>query len=186
MSGDGNDDTRDTDLRYPIGQFSHRGPVPNDLLGRWIDQIEELPQQMQRAVAGLTDEQLDTRYRPDGWTLRQVVHHVPDSHLNAYIRFKWALTEDKPTIKVYDEKAWAELPDVPLVPIETSLGFLSLLHAKWVTLLRALGAGDWARRFVHPEWGTQDLAWTTGAYAWHGRHHLAHITTTVEREGWKA
>jgi len=172
------------DLRYPIGRFSHRGPVADDLLARWIDEIEALPQQMQKVVAGLTDEQLDTRYRPGGWTLRQVVHHVPDSHLHSYVRFKWALTEDQPTIKTYDEAAWAELPDVQVVPVETSLGLLSLLHAKWVALLRVLTPEQWAQRFVHPEWGAQNLSWATGVYAWHGRHHLAHITTTVEREGW--
>lgn len=171
-------------LRYPIGLFDHTGPVTDADLTRWIDEIEALPDQMRRAVAGLTDAQLDTPYRPSGWTLRQVVHHVPDSHLNCYVRFKWALTEDEPTIKPYDERCWAALADVRLVPVATSLDFLALLHTKWVALLRALSREQWARRFVHPAAGPAELAWTVGSYAWHGRHHLAHITRTVKREGW--
>ena len=172
------------DLRYPIGPFEHDGPVSGTDLDRWIGQIEALPEQMRRAVSGLTEDHLDTPYRPGGWTLRQVVHHVPDSHLNSYVRFKWALTEDEPTIKAYDEVAWAELPDVQRVPVETSLDFLALLHAKWVVLLRSLSRDQLARRFVHPVSGPVDLATTVGSYAWHGRHHLANITRTAEREGW--
>lgn len=174
-----------TDLRYPIGLFDHGDPVSDGDLARWIDQIETLPDQMRRAVTGLTDSQLDTPYRPGGWTLRQVIHHVPDSHLNSYVRFKWALTEGEPTIKAYDEQRWAELTDYRTVPIETNLDFLTLLHAKWVALLRSLSREQLSRRFVHPVSGPADLARTVGSYAWHGRHHLAHITTTIERKGWQ-
>ena len=172
------------DLRYPIGQFEREGAVTEDAVARWIAEIEALPDQMRQAVSGLSDDQLDTRYRPGGWTLRQVVHHVPDSHLNSYIRFKWALTEEEPAIKVYDEALWAELADYRLVPIETSLDFLALLHAKWVALLRSLSREQLSRTLVHPDLGVVVLDWYIGSYAWHGRHHLAHITTTVEREGW--
>lgn len=124
------------DLRYPIGQFAHSEPLTEEGLTLWISQIEALPAQLRTAVQGLSAEQLDTRYRPAGWTLRQVVHHLPDSHLNSYIRFKWTLTEDEPVIKPYDEQAWAELADYHVVPIEASLTFLEALHAKWVSLLR--------------------------------------------------
>ena len=173
-----------SDLRYPIGRFDHDGPVPDADLDRWIGQIEALPEQFRRAVDGLTDAQLATVYRPGGWTLRQVIHHVPDSHLNAYVRFKWALTEDDPVIKTYFEDRWAGLPDLRATPVATNLDFLALLHAKWVALLRSLSRADFDRRFLHPEWGPTSLAWAAGSYAWHGRHHLAHITTTAGREGW--
>ncbi len=173
-----------TDLRYPIGRFEHQGEVTEKELGRWLDEIEALPAAVRQAVAGLSDEQLDTPYRPGGWTLRQVVHHIPDSHLNSYVRFKWALTEDEPAIKTYEEARWAELADYRTVPIETSLDFLDLLHQKWAALLRSLTPEQWSRRFVHPEWGKIDLATTLGVYAWHGRHHLAHITTIAERHDW--
>ena len=174
-----------SDLRYPIGRFEHEGPVTDADLEEWLGQIEELPAQMRGAVAGLDDEQLDTRYRPGGWTLRQVVHHVPDSHVNAYVRFKWTLTEDEPVIKAYHEDRWAELADTQVVPVETSLDFLTSLHAKWVALMRSLTREELGRRFRHPETGKLvELAWMVGLYAWHGRHHLAHIQTTVSREGW--
>ena len=173
-----------TDLRYPIGEFEPPAAVTDEDLERWLGEIDALPQAVRGAVAGLSGEQLDTRYRPGGWTLRQVVHHLPDSHLNSYLRFKWALTEDEPTIKTYDEVRAAELADYRLVPVETSLDFLELLHRKWVILLRALTPEQWSRGFVHPDLGRLDLATTAGLYAWHGRHHLAHITTTAERLGW--
>jgi hypothetical protein len=173
-----------SDLRYPIGRFEHSGPVEQEDLARWISHIEELPARMAEAVEGLTEAQLDTPYRPGGWTIRQVAHHVPDSHLNAYVRFKWTLTEERPSIKAYDEKAWSELADYRLTPVATSLEFLHLLHAKWVVLLRSLEPAQWQREFVHPEWGTVSLALTAGTYAWHGRHHVAHINRAVEREGW--
>ena len=172
------------DLRYPIGEFEPPAEVTEEDLEGWLDEIEALPRALRAAVAGLSDEQLDTRYRPGGWTLRQVVHHLSDSHLNSYIRFKWTLTEDEPAIKTYEEARWAELADYRELPVETSLDFLELLHRRWVTLLRALTPEQWSRRFVHPEWGKVDLATTAAIYAWHGRHHLAHITTTAERLGW--
>ena len=182
-----------TNLRYPIGKFEHDGPVSGEDLEHWLGQLEALPEQLGQlealpeqlrdAVTGLTAEQLETPYRPSGWTLRQVVHHVPDSHLNSYLRFKWALTEDEPLIKPYDEARWAELVDYRVVPIETNLDFLALLHAKWVALLRALPREQLARRFVHPVLGPVELAWNVGLYAWHGRHHLAHVADTVQREG---
>ncbi len=171
-------------LRYPIGHFELDGPVTDDDLAFWIGQIEVLPEEIREAVSDLTDEQLDTPYRPGGWTIRQVVHHLSDSHLNSYVRFKWALTEDEPTIKAYDEKRWAELAEYRELPIETSLEFLALLHAKWAVLLRSLTREQLARRFVHPESGPTELAWNVGNYAWHGRHHLAHVTRAIEREGW--
>lgn len=172
------------DPRYPIGQFEHDGPVAAADIVRWIEEIEDLPSLVRQAVAGLRAEQLATRYRPGGWTLSQVVHHLLDSHLNSYIRFKWTLTEDEPAIKTYEEARWAELADYEIVSLESTLDFLELLHARWGALLRSLSPEQLARRFVHPEWGTVDLGWNIGNYAWHGRHHLAHITTTVEREGW--
>ena len=172
------------DLRYPIGKFDHGETVTPDDLASWIHEIEVLPQRMQDAVTRLTNEQLDVRYRPEGWTLRQVVHHVPDSHLNSYVRFKWALTEDEPLIKAYEEGRWAELPDTRAVPVETSLALLTHLHVRWVGLLRALSPEQLGRRFVHPESGPTRLDRAVGLYAWHGRHHLAHITRTIEREGW--
>ncbi|MBW3564403.1 MAG: putative metal-dependent hydrolase [Acidobacteria bacterium] len=172
------------DPRYPIGQFEHDGVITTEQTSLWIDQIEELPSRMRAAVEQLDENQLDVRYRDGGWTLRQVAHHVPDSHLNAYVRFKWALTEDEPTIKPYDESLWAELADYRLVPVEVSLAFLESLHVKLVALLRALSSDDLTCRYIHPEAGMLDLARTIGIYAWHGRHHLAHITTTAQREGW--
>lgn len=173
------------DLRYPIGQFDHTGPVTDADLRGWLGDIEALPEQMRLAIAGLTDQQLDTRYRPDGWTLRQVVHHVPDSHLNAYVRCKWALTEDTPRIKAYHEERWAELTDYRTVPVSSSLEFLGVLHRKWLGLLRSLSREELSRKFLHPESGVTPLDRTIGMYAWHGRHHLAHITTAVKREGWR-
>ena len=171
-------------LRFPIGTFSHSGPVTDADRAAWISDLDALPAQMHAALDGLTDAQLDTPYRPGGWTLRQVAHHVPDSHLNAYTRFKLALTEDTPTIRPYAEAEWARLPDVDATSIGTSLALLSALHARWTTLLRALPPEAWARTFLHPESGRTRLDLALGSYAWHGRHHLAHITTTAERHGW--
>ncbi len=172
-----------TDLRYPIGQFEHTGPVERTDRDRWIDDIAALPEAMRSAVVGISEDRLDTPYRPGGWTLRQVIHHVPDSHLNAYVRVKWTLTEDAPTITAYDEAAWAELADIRTTPIRTSLDLLESLHARWTMLLRHLTDDDWARTYVHPVSGPQRLDYTVGSYAWHGRHHLAHITTTLDRLG---
>ena len=173
-----------SDPRYPIGKFDHEGIASSEQIAGWIDDIELLPRLLRTAVEPLSEAQLDTPYRTGGWTLRQVVHHIPDSHLNSYIRFKWALTEDEPLIKAYDEGHWAELSDYRLTPVEVSLGLLEQLHARWVVLLRGLSSEDLSRRYRHPEAGTTDLARTIGLYAWHGRHHLAHITATTEREGY--
>ncbi len=170
-------------VKYPIGEFSHTGPITSAMISAWIDEIAALPDEMRAAIRDLTPEQLDTPYRPGGWTLRQVVHHVADSHLNSYVRFKWALTEDRPAIKTYFEERWAELPDYR-EPLELSLDFLELLHKRWVVLLRSLDEAALSREFVHPDSGLVSLAKNVGIYAWHGRHHVAHITTLRERMGW--
>ena len=171
------------DLRYPIGEFSPPRDIQRDRIDAWIDDIAALPTDLRRTVAPLSDVQLDTPYRPGGWTVRQLVHHLPDSHLNSLIRCKWALTEDRPSIKAYDEKAWALLPDCR-EPVDVSLDLLEALHRRWVGLLRALSGTELQREFVHPDSGPTTLAETVGAYAWHGRHHLAHIERLIEREGW--
>ncbi len=176
--------TEAPDLRYPIGHFSPPDTtVTQDQLDRWIDDIAALPSDLRSAVSALSENQLDTPYRPGGWTVRQVVHHLPDSHMNSLIRFKWALTEDRPLIKAYDEKGWAVLPDCRK-PIGHSLDLLDALHRRWVDLLRGLSGPQLRREFVHPESGPVVLAVTVGAYAWHGRHHLAHIERLIELEGW--
>ncbi len=173
------------DLRYPIGRFEWRGENSEDDRRRYLDEIEQAPAHLRAAVAGLSEEQLDTRYRPGGWTVRQVVHHVPDSHLNSYARFRLALTEDEPTIKPYDESRWAELTDARTAPIEVSLAFLESLHRRWVLLLRSLSPADYARQFRHPELGAVSLDRNLALYAWHGRHHVAHVRSLRERMGWK-
>jgi DinB superfamily len=173
------------DLQYPIGPFAWPADVSADQRRRYIDEIEQAPAHLRTAVTGLTGEQLDTPYRPGGWTVRQVVHHVPDSHLNSYLRFKLALTEDEPTIKPYDQSRWAELADVRMAPVETSLVLLESLHHRWVSLLRSLSEADFARTFRHPEIGIVRLDRNLALYAWHGRHHVAHITSLGERMGWK-
>jgi len=173
-----------TDPRYPTGRFvPDANPTP-ETRARHIEAISGLPPRMRRAVAGLSDQQFNTPYREGGWTVRKVVHHVPDSHLNAYIRFKWAVTEDNPTIKAYDEAVWAELKDSQLTPIDVSLAMLEALHARWVVLLRSLKPQDFQRKFVHPESGPHDVDWLLSLYAWHGNHHVAHITGLRERMGW--
>ena len=148
-----------------------------------IVHVEQLPARLRAVVEPLTDAQLDTPYRPDGWTVRQVVHHLADSHLNSLVRFKWALTEERPTIKAYYEERWAELADYA-APLELALAWLDTLHARWVVLLRALTPDQLAREFVHPDSGPTRLDVNVGIYAWHGRHHLAHVTSLIEREGW--
>lgn len=172
------------DLRYPIGLFKFEGSVTEDQRERFIDQIEGTPAKLRAAVEGLSPEQLDTPYRPGGWTVRQLVHHLPDSHLNSYTRFKLALTEDEPTIKPYYEDRWAELDDARNAPIEISLALLESLHQRWVLLLRSLAPQDFARTFRHPELGVVSLDKNVSLYAWHGRHHVAHITSLRERMEW--
>ncbi|MDQ2974268.1 MAG: putative metal-dependent hydrolase [Acidobacteriota bacterium] len=172
------------DLRYPIGQFEYQGTLSNELRHELIDQIAATPERMRTAVQGLSEEQLNTPYRPEGWTVRQVVHHVPESHLNSYIRFKLAITEDEPTIKPYFEDRWAKLDDANTAPVELSLNLLDALHERWVWFLRSLNDEDFQRTFRHPELGTVSLDKNVALYAWHGRHHVAHITSLRERRGW--
>ncbi|HLF84196.1 MAG TPA: bacillithiol transferase BstA [Blastocatellia bacterium] len=173
-----------TDLRFPIGPFKLEGAPTDEDIRRAIDEISEAPATLRTAVEGLSTEQLDTPYRPSGWTVRQVVHHVPDSHLNSYCRFKLALTEDEPTIKAYREDRWAELEDSRATPIEVSLALLESLHNRWVLLLKSLAPADFQRTFRHPDIGVVTLAQNVCLYAWHGRHHVAHITSLRERMGW--
>jgi len=172
------------DLRYPIGKFSFDGSLSEQMKQAFIDDIARTPENLRAAVRGLSPEQLNTPYRPGGWTVRQVVHHVPDSHLNSYVRYKLALTEDEPTIKPYAEDRWAELADSKSTPLEVSLTLLESLHDRWVRLLRSLNNEDWKRTFRHPDLGTMTLEKTLALYSWHGRHHVAHITRLREREGW--
>lgn len=172
------------DLRYPIGKFSFAGECSEAQREQWIRDIEELPAKLIEAVSGLSEEQLDLPYRDGGWTVRQVVHHLGDSHMNSVIRFKLALTEDAPTIKPYYEDRWAELGDSVGVDIALSIRLLESLHAKWAILLRAMDEADYARTFIHPESKrTIRLDYNLGLYAWHGKHHVAHITSLRERMG---
>ncbi len=175
----------ETDLRYPVGKFSWDAAVSEAEHPKLIAQIADAPGALRSAVAGLSSDRLETPYRPGGWTVKQVVHHLPDSHLNAYTRFKLALTENQPTIKPYDEAAWAKLADSQKVPIDVSLTLLESLHVRWVALMRSMGAADFARTLRHPEHDrVLTLAQMLGLYAWHGRHHVAHITALRKREGW--
>ena len=171
------------DLRYPVGTYAPPEAITEHDVDGWIDEIRALPADLRRTVASLSDDQMDMPYRPGGWTVRQVVHHLFDSHLNSYVRFKWTLTEDRPLIKAYDEKSWAELPDSQ-GPVAPSLDALEALHARWTDLLSRLSWSELQREFVHPEGGAVPLARNVGLYAWHGRHHLAHIERLKEREGW--
>jgi len=172
------------DLRYPIGKYTPPQEATPALRQQAIDSIAATPAKLKAALSGLHDAQLDTPYRDGGWTVRQVAHHVPDSHLNAYVRFRLALTEDQPTIKPYEEARWAELADAKSAPVAVSLALLEPLHDRWVRLLRSLTAADFARTFVHPEHGVRTLDWMLFLYAWHGRHHTAHITELREQKGW--
>jgi hypothetical protein len=172
------------DLRYPIGKFHYDGPLTEEQKNRSLGDMASAPVTLRSVVTGLSETQLDTPYRPGGWTVRQVVHHVPDSHMNAYIRFKLALTEDEPAIKPYEQQLWAELDDTKSTPIDVSLTLLDSLHDRWVRLLRSLTSKDWKRTFRHPELGDVSLDKNLALYAWHGRHHVAHITELRKREGW--
>ncbi len=172
-----------SDPRYPIGKWP-KDPFTPEHKKQWIADVAAAPARLRAAVEGLSAQQLDTPYRDGGWTVRQVVHHVPESHMNAYIRFKLALTEDVPTIKPYAEDLWAKLEDVPKTPIEVSLALLDNLHERWVILLKSLSDQDFARKFRHPEMGELTLGLNLGLYAWHGKHHVAHITTLRDRMGW--
>ncbi|MEX2179108.1 MAG: putative metal-dependent hydrolase [Gemmatimonadaceae bacterium] len=174
------------DLKYPIGKFTRPAkPLVQADRKQMIEAIGQTPAWMRAAVQGLTDAQLDTPYRPGGWTVRQVAHHMPDSHMNAYCRFKLALTEDTPTIKPYDEAKWAELPDAQSKLVEHSLTLLDSLHTRWVFMLTRMKAADFARKLAHPEWDAPlSLDAMLALYAWHGKHHAAHITRLRERSGW--
>jgi hypothetical protein len=173
------------DLQYPIGKFQWEGVITDERRAQLIDQIKQAPAQLRQALAGLTEEQIDSTYRPGGWTVRQVVHHLPDSHMNLYVRFRLALTEDEPTIKPYNQEHWAALEDARTAPVELSLSLLESLHRRFVLLLRSLRPEDFARTFRHPELGVVTLDKYLGMAAWHGRHHIAHITSLRERMGWK-
>ncbi|MCM3759569.1 putative metal-dependent hydrolase [Alkalihalobacillus oceani] len=171
------------DERYPIGQFEYSGDPSSTVIKGWIEEVERMPAALRTAIAGLDEEQLNTPYRVGGWTVRQVVHHLADSHINAYTRFKLALTEENPTILPYDQQKWAELADSQL-PIDVSLQLIDALHERWVSLLRSLSPADLEKVFIHPEIGQVKLGWNIGNYAWHGKHHVAHITSLRVRKGW--
>jgi hypothetical protein len=166
------------DPRYPVGKADPNDTTP---LPEAIETIASLPRDLQKAVARLTMKQLETPYRDGGWTARQVVHHLADSHLNCYVRFRLALTEDSPTIKPYDEKAWAELSDAKSGPLDMSIALIDGLHTRWAALMRSMSADDFQRAFVHPERGSMTLEKTARLYAWHCRHHLAHIAISESR-----
>lgn len=172
------------ELRFPTGRFTPPATYDPERRRQLIDVIAETPARLRAAVRGLNDKQLDTPYRPDGWTVRQVVHHLPDSHLNSYVRFKLALTEDTPTIKPYDEARWAELHDAVTMPVEPSLTLLESLHARWVSLLRSMTEADFARTLKHPEHGERPLDHFLALYAWHGPHHVAQISNLRARMRW--
>lgn len=172
------------DPSYPIGKFSFPQSVTAQQRETWINEIAAAPGKLRAAIQGLSAAQLETPYRDGGWTVRQVVHHVPDSHMNAYVRFKLTLTEDQPAVKPYNQSAWAELPDTADTPLETSLAMLDALHDRWVRLLRRIQGEQWQRTFRHPEIGLVKLEANVALYAWHGKHHTAHITALRERMGW--
>ncbi len=172
------------DLQYPVGRYEAPAFISPAQRGAWIEEMANLPRNLKNAVGGLNDSQLDTPYRPGGWTVRQVVHHLPDSHLNSYTRFRLALTEDSPLIKPYEEGKWAELNDARTAPLAPSLSLLEGLHGRFVLLLKSLSEADFARTFRHPELGERRLDWTLGLYAWHSLHHVAHIKNLRNRQGW--
>jgi len=172
------------DLRYPIGPFKLEEEITEQTRRRFIDQIAETPANLRAAVEGLSQEQLDTPYRPEGWTVRQVIHHVADSHMNSYIRVKLALTEDRPNVTDYDENQWGSLSDAQKAPIDLSLNLIESLHGRWIFLFNSLNPNDFSKTFNHPARGAVSLDTNIAIYAWHGRHHVAHITTLRERMHW--
>jgi len=173
------------DLAYPMGRFHMPDTVSDAEREGFVGLIEGTPEALRHAIQGLDDQQLDTPYRPGGWTIRQVVHHLPDSHLNAYIRFKLALTEEQPTIRPYDEALWAQTPEARSGPIHLSVDLLTSLHARWIAAIRPLPASAFDRTFRHPDLGVMSLNQQLALYAWHGPHHVAHITALIARSGWK-
>jgi hypothetical protein len=172
------------DLRYPIGNFAPQSTYSDAQRSAMIQDIAELPAKLRAALAGLNDQQLDTPYRDGGWTVRQTVHHLADSHVNSYIRLRFAATEDNPTIKPYDENAWAELVDAKQEPVEVSLKILEGLHHRWVVLLKSFKAEDWKRTMFHPERGKLDMSVNLALYSWHSKHHVAHINELRKRKDW--
>ena len=173
------------DLRYPIGKFRWPKRITADDRQGWIAEIAAAPQKVREAIAGLDDEQLDTPYRPEGWTVRQVAHHIVDSHLNAYVRMRLALTEDNPSIRPYDEKRWAELKDAAGDPPEPSLRLLEALHERWISLSESIPETGMRRTFYHPELEAKvSIESLLAMYAWHGKHHVAHITNLRQRMDW--
>lgn len=173
------------DLRYPVGKFVMPTELNASMLAEWRKNLAELPAKLRAAVAGLSDTQLDTPYRDGGWTVRQTVHHVADSHINAYCRIRLALTEDTPTIKPYLEAKWAELPDASTLPVAPSLEIIDGIHTRLLALVDAVTPEQWQRTFVHPEHGRpMTIAQTAALYSWHSRHHVAHITGLRARRGW--
>lgn len=171
------------DLRYPIGNFNADIEIDSALREAFINEVAVLPEHLRKAVRDFDDKKLNTPYRPEGWTVRQTVHHVADSHLNAYVRFKLALTEDTPTIRPYNEADWAELPDSEM-PLEDSFKILEGVHSRWVNLLNSMSEDEFQKKLNHPELGEWTLEKMLGLYAWHSKHHTAHITKLAEREGW--
>ena len=172
-------------LKYPIGKVFIPEQITEEHLKEWIETIEEFPEKLETLVQHLTEEQLDTPYREDGWTIRQVIHHSADSHQNSYIRFKWTLTEDTPLIKTYSQDGWAEMFDATTAPVQLSLNVLTALHAKWVYLLKGLSKEDLNKEFIHPESNeTISLAKNIGIYSWHCKHHYTHIYYLMERKDW--
>src|SRR6202049_2402729 len=172
-----------TDLRYPIGKFSYDGHLTEDQKRGFLGDVAHTPKKLRAAGQGLSEAQLDTRYRPGGWTVRQVVHHVPDSHMNAYVRMKLAVTEDEPAIKVYEEARWAELPEARTAPVALSLDLLDALHRRWCAFLRTLPDSDFQKTYRHPELGVFPVDAALALYAWHGKHHIAHVQLVVSRSG---
>jgi len=168
-------------LKYPIGKYAAPAEITESDVNNWINTIEAFPSRLKAMVSSLTDAQLEATYRSGGWTIRQIVHHVVDSHLNSYVRFKWTLTEDRPTIKTYQQSLWAELPDAKNAPVKVSLDFLSALHERWVYMLRSLSEEQWNRTFIHPEYNKEfNLKWLLGLYDWHCRHHYAHVELALK------
>ena len=174
------------DPRYPVGKFSWPESISEEDRRKFTAQIEEMPANLRAAVQGLSEAQLDTPYREGGWTVRQVAHHLADSHMNAFIRFKLALTEDEPTIKPYEQQKWAELPDGKKAPIEISLALLDSLHRRWGLLIKSMNPEEYSRTFRHPELGLVTLERNLALYSWHCRHHVAHVTSLREQKGWQA
>lgn len=172
------------DARYPVGKFELPKEVTPALRQAAIEELAATPAKVRAAVAGLAETQLDTPYREGGWTVRQVVHHLVDSHVNAYIRLRFALTENQPTIKPYEENDWAHLEDARSAPVEVSLKLLEPLHERWVRLLRSLKTEQYARTLLHPDHGVKNVDWLLFLYSWHGRHHTAHITELRKQKGW--